>query len=93
MDNTQSEEKVENNSFHLKDYVDKNLLQAVTFGVVIVILGILFSSLFSFVKPDLPQECGRWNDYFVMEMTLFLIGFTVRYLLLSNSKVRKYLID
>jgi len=76
----------------LENYVDKDLLQAITFGIVTVILGILFSSMFSFAKPDLPQECEKWNDYSVLEMTLFLIGFTTRYLL-SNSYVKKYLIN
>jgi hypothetical protein len=74
------------------NFVDKTFIQALTFGIVAIILGTLCIALFSICKPDLPQECDKWNENYVLEMTMFLIGFVSRYLI-QNETIRKYLCD
>ncbi len=68
----------------------KTFYQAVMLGVVSILLGLIFSMIFGFMKPELPQECEIWDKYYVMEVVLFLTGFVIRYLL-SNEHVGKYL--
>ena len=70
---------------------NKIFVQALTFGIVAVILGTLFIVIFGIFKPDLPQECEKWNQNYIFEMIIFLVGFTMRYLI-QNEMLRKYLI-
>ena len=70
----------------------KTFYQAVMFGVVAVLIGIILSMIFGFLKPDLPIECEMWDKYYVMEIVLFLTGFILRYLL-TNKNIGKYLYD
>ena len=68
----------------------KTFYQAILFGIVTVLLGLLLSYLFGSLKPELPQECEIWDKYYVMEIILFSTGFTLRYLLEADS-TRTYL--
>lgn len=86
-----SKSTTENSMFNL-NFINKTFLQALTFGVVTVILGILFMAIFGVFKPELPQECNKWNKYYVFEMTQFLIGFSLRYIL-EIIMAKSYLCD
>ncbi len=68
----------------------KTFYQAIMFGVVSVLLGLILSMVFGFLKPELPKECEIWDKYYVMEIVLFLTGFILRYLL-TNSTCTQYL--
>jgi hypothetical protein len=68
----------------------KTFYQAVMFGVVTVLLGLILSMVFGFLKPELPAECEVWDKYYVMEIVLFLTGFIIRYML-NNEHVLKYM--
>ena len=57
----------------------KTFYQAIMFGIVTVILGILLSLIFGFLKPELPKECETWDKYYVMEVILFFTGVLIRY--------------
>jgi hypothetical protein len=63
----------------------KTFYQAVMFGVVTVLIGLLLSAVFGFLKPQLPVECAVWDQYYVMEVVLFLTGFTLRYILTNQT--------
>jgi hypothetical protein len=101
MDNTQSPPTITtpesstantNSLGFMSGYMNKTVIQALIFGIVAVLLGMLFVMIFSVFKPELPQECAKWNENFIMEMILFLVGFTMRYLM-SCDTVRKYMVD
>lgn len=68
----------------------KTFYQAVMFGVVAVLLGLILSMVFSFLKPELPEECAVWDKYYVMEIVIFLTGFILRYLM-TNETIGKYM--
>ena len=70
----------------------KTFYQAVMFGIVAVLLGLILSMIFSFLKPELPTVCETWDKYYVMEIILFLTGFILRYLL-TNQSIGKYLYE
>lgn len=70
----------------------KTFYQAVMFGVVSVLLGLILSYIFGFLKPELPKECEIWDKYYVMEIVLFLTGFILRYLL-TNESIGKYMYE
>lgn len=70
----------------------KTFYQAVMFGVVVVLLGLILSMIFGFLKPELPKECEMWDKYYVMEIVLFLTGFVLRYLL-TNQTILKYMYE
>ena len=70
----------------------KTFYQAVMFGVVTVLIGLILSMIFGFLKPELPKECEIWDKYYVMEIVLFLTGFILRYLL-TNQSIGKYLYE
>jgi hypothetical protein len=70
----------------------KTFYQAVMFGVVSILLGLILSAIFGFLKPELPKECETWDKYYVMEVILFLTGFILRYLL-TNHSVLKYMYE
>lgn len=70
----------------------KTFYQAVMFGVVTVLLGLILSAIFGFLKPELPKECEMWDKYYVMEIILFLTGFILRYLL-TNHTALKYMYE
>jgi len=66
--------------------MDSVLYQSILFGVVTVLLGLIFSMIFEFLKPELPKECENWDKNYMMEAILFAIGFTLR-MLLNNKSV------
>lgn len=68
----------------------KTFYQAVMFGVVAILLGLILSMVFGFLKPELPEECAEWDKYYVMEVILFLTGFILRYLM-TNQTIGQYL--
>lgn len=68
----------------------KTFYQSVMFGVVAVLLGLILSMVFGFLKPELPEECNEWNKYYVMEVIMFLTGFILRYLM-TNETIGQYL--
>ena len=70
----------------------KTFYQAVMFGVVTVLIGLILSLCLGSLKPELPQECEIWDKYYVMEVILFLTGFILRYLL-TQQDVLKYLYE
>lgn len=70
----------------------KTFYQAVMFGVVTILLGLILSAIFGFLKPELPAECETWDKYYVMEVILFLTGFILRYLL-TNQTALKYMYE
>ena len=70
----------------------KTFYQAVVFGIVSVLLGLVLSMIFGFLKPELPKECEVWDKYYVMEIILFFTGFIIRYLL-TNHTILRYLYD
>ena len=70
----------------------KTFYQAVMFGVVAILLGLILSMIFGFLKPELPEECASWDKYYVMEVILFLTGFILRYLM-TNESIGKYMYE
>jgi len=70
----------------------KTFYQAVMFGIVTILLGLILSMIFGFLKPDLPTMCETWDKYYVMEVILFLTGFIIRYML-TNDTILRYLYD
>ena len=68
----------------------KTFYQAVMFGVVAILLGLILSAVFGFLKPELPDECSEWDKYYVMEVIMFLTGFILRYLM-TNEIIRQYM--
>jgi Sec-independent protein secretion pathway component TatC len=65
------------------------IYQAVLFGVALVLIGLILSSILGFLKPELPKECEIWDKYYVMEVTFFFTGIIIRYLLV-NPNIRAY---
>ncbi len=70
----------------------KIFYQSVMFGVVAVLLGLILSMIFSFLKPKLPEECDDWDKYYIMEVIMFLTGFIIRYLM-TNDMIVKYMYE
>lgn len=70
----------------------KIFYQAVMMGVITVLLGLILSLIFGFLKPELPEECSEWDKYYVMEVILFLTGFIIRYLM-TNENIVKYMYE
>jgi|TARA_B100001250_G_scaffold84194_2_gene69548 hypothetical protein len=63
-------------------YIRKLLLEAVCVGVLVVVIGSLmgFSLSKFYPRPEMPEECGNYNKFFIMEATLFLTGFILHLL-------------
>ena len=52
------------------------LLEAIIIGIVLVVLGYIVGWLtWPLVGVNLPKECNAWNDKYMYEVNLFLIGF------------------
>ena len=66
------------------------IYQAVLFGIALVLIGLILSSILGFLKPELPKECEIWDKYYVMEVTFFFTGVILRYLLV-NPNIRRYI--
>jgi len=66
------------------------LLEAIIVGISTVIVGSLIGFIVSlFIKNDLPELCKDWNKFYVMEISLFLTGFTL-HLLFEVLGLNKY---
>lgn len=70
----------------------KTFYQAILFGVVAVLLGLLLSVLFNTMKPDMYKELQVLDKKYVMEATLFFVGVVLR-LLLTTDMGNKYLLS
>ena len=61
----------------------KIFFEAIVYGILAVIIGLIFTLIFkqfSFdLKEKLPDECKNWNKYYIMEISLFVVGFFLRY--------------
>lgn len=55
------------------------LFQALIFGIISIIIGLLISIPFQSFKPELPEVCKEWNKYYIMEISLFFVGFILRF--------------
>jgi hypothetical protein len=63
-----------------------NLLSnAIVTGIVFIILGLIMSMIFKNLKPKLGEDCDKWNEHHVMEISLFFSGFVFRYLLENKT--------
>jgi len=69
---------------------NKWFFQAILFGVITVLIGLILSHVFEFLKPNLPENCNDWDKNYVMEITLFFTGFVLRFLL-EIDLCKKYL--
>ena len=69
----------------------KTFYQAVMFGVVAVLISLILSMGFGFLKPELPKECEEWDKYYIMEVTFFFSGVILRYAL-EYTEIKNYLI-
>jgi len=59
----------------------KILIEALSVGVLTVIVGSLVSYMLSKVfSNNLPKICKRWNKNHIMEISLFLTGFAIHIL-------------
>ena len=65
-------------------YFTKLAIEAVVVGLLTVVVGSLVGGLVSvtswYPRPSLPEECGNYNKYFIMEFTLFLTGVLIHLL-------------
>ena len=68
----------------------KILYQAILFGIVAILLGLILSLIFGFLVPKLPEECSSWDNNYVMEINLFFVGFIIRFGL-EYEPIRQYL--
>jgi hypothetical protein len=59
------------------------LVSAVLFGLVLIPITYIagFFSKMITQKPTLPEICSTWNQYYIMEFTLFIAGFLMHLLL------------
>ena len=61
--------------------MDSLLFKACVTGLVFIVLGLLMGMVFKGLKPQLPADCDKWDDNYVMEVSLFVAGFVFRYAL------------
>lgn len=55
----------------------KVLFEAVVIGIITIILGNIYGFIFSKIFViDLPKVCKEWNKNYIMELTLFMTGFS-----------------
>ena len=59
------------------NYCVKLLIEAIVVGIGLVIMGSIVALLVGcfYPKPVLPKACASYNEYYVMEFTLFVTGF------------------
>lgn len=43
-------------------------------------------------KPTLPEICSTWNDYYILELNLFLAGFLF-HLVFEYANINKWYVD
>ena len=63
----------------MKNYYLSLLVEAAVVGLLVVIIGNLVGFVVAttsmYPKVKLPEICSTYNNYFIMEFTLFLTGF------------------
>ena len=62
----------------------KTLTQALLTGVVTVLLGLILVTLFGAVKPEVSGRSDAWTKFYVLEVMLFFVGVSLRYLLVTQ---------
>ena len=57
-------------------YIRKLLLEAVCVGILVVVIGSLmgFSLSKFYPRPEMPEECGNYNKFFIMETGCTCLG-------------------
>jgi len=56
-------------------------IEAIIVGLVVIVLGYIIGLITEpFLGVALPDACNSWNKKYVMEINLFLIGFTAHLL-------------
>jgi hypothetical protein len=71
------------------------LTEAVIVGIGTIIIGIIIALLLNLAhvgKVDLPEVCKSWNKKYIMEISLFLIGFSA-HLLCEVTGVNKAYVE
>lgn len=68
----------------------KLLIEAIIVGFLTVIIGSIVGYILSvFIKNDLPNVCKKWNNFYIMEISLFLTGFLI-HVLCELSGINKW---
>ena len=71
--------------------VQKIISEAFVIGVMTVVMAHLVSLIIRpYLKITLPEACGTWNKYHVMETTLFLTGFLLHVILEYSGMNEKW---
>jgi hypothetical protein len=61
--------------------MDSLLFKACITGFVFIVLGLMMDMVFQGLKVQLPNDCAKWDDNYIMEASLFAMGFVFRYAL------------
>lgn len=53
------------------------LIESVIIGLALIPFTYITGYIAKFItkKPTLPDVCSKWNEYYIMEVNLFLAGF------------------
>lgn len=55
------------------------VIEAIIIGIILIIIGLFVTLLMpKSLEVNLPNECKKWNENHVMELSLFAIGFLFR---------------
>ena len=65
--------------------------QAIIFGITTILVGLVLSMLFDFLKPTQTAECENFDKYYIMEVVLFFTGVILRYSL-EYPMLRQYIL-
>jgi len=66
------------------------LIEAIVVGILTVVFGNFAGFVVSpFLKVNLPVVCSNWNQFYAMEMSLFLTGFLL-HLFCEFSGINKW---
>jgi hypothetical protein len=72
------------------NYIAQLLIETVVVGISLVIIGTFTNKLVPHrFKVQLPTECKKWYDKYVMQISLFITG-AVAHLLFEASGVNKW---
>jgi hypothetical protein len=53
----------------------QHIIKAILFGVFAILAGYISNFLISLYQPTyIPPECENWNQYHIMEKSLFITG-------------------
>jgi len=76
--------------------IQKVILESIIVGLMLIPFTYVASYIAKYIskKPSLPDICSKWNQYYVMEITLFLSGFIFHFMSeivgLNKWYVRQY---